>query len=49
MDQIKKKGFTMKTIYQTDIYFQEFKKKIQKIVVDESEISYTTKWGGGSN
>lgn len=36
----------MKTIYQTDIYFQEFKKKIQKIVVDESEISYTTKWGG---
>lgn len=46
MDQIKKEGFTMETIYQTDIYFQEFKKAIKKIVVGESEISYTTKWGG---
>ena len=39
----------MKTIYQTDIYFQKFKKRYKKIVVDESEISYTTKWGGVSN
>ena len=30
MDQIKK-GFTMETIYQTDIYFQEFKKDIKKL------------------
>lgn len=46
MDQIKKKGFTMKTVYQTNIYFQEFKKGCKKIVLGESEISYTTKWGG---
>ena len=37
----------MKTIYQSDVYFEEFgRKDIKKMMIGNSEIAYVSKWGG---